>query len=67
MAIWLIECPDCGHRYQSLVMDGTIPPTVWHCSHCGKNNAIPLNKNLGEHPLEHGAGCPCCSVIKTYE
>jgi hypothetical protein len=66
MAVWLIECPDCGHRYQSLVMEGTTPPMVWCCSHCGGCNAMPLNKTTDQHPLEqaHSGGCPCCGVIK---
>lgn len=62
MAIWIIECPDCGHVFQSLVMDGTAMPKEWVCSKCGGRKAAPVGKSDLEHPLErrHGAGCPCC-------
>lgn len=62
MAVLIIQCPDCQHRYQSLVMDGTTVPTLWHCSHCGGQRAAPIQQLAFNHPLEqtHGAGCLCC-------
>lgn len=64
MAVLIIECPDCQHRYQSLVLDGTTLPTQWHCSHCGGQRAMPIEQTTAIHPLEqHGAGCLCCNAV----
>jgi hypothetical protein len=62
MAVVIIECPDCRHVFQSLVMSGTMQPKEWVCSKCGGRNAVPVGESAYRHPLEqeHGSGCPCC-------
>jgi hypothetical protein len=65
MAVLIIQCPDCQHCYQSLVMDSTTVPTLWYCSHCGGQRAAPIEQLTANHPLEqvHGSGCLCCGTI----
>ena len=63
MPVYVLRCPDCGHEFRSLVLAGTRPPEVWHCSQCGVDNAAPKkDEPLAEHPWEkrHGRGCLCC-------
>jgi hypothetical protein len=39
--VWELACPDCGHRFRSLVMAGSREPAVWVCSACGGRAATP--------------------------
>jgi hypothetical protein len=66
MPILAIECPDCGHRFEALVLDGTITPAIWHCSRCGgvRGQPRPAHPPPGqtweEHPDgPHTAACAC--------
>jgi uncharacterized Zn finger protein len=66
MPILAIECPDCGHRFEALVLDGTTTPAIWHCSRCGGVRAqprpdIPPRRHpWEEHPDgRHTAACAC--------
>jgi hypothetical protein len=53
MPIYVVECPDCGHRFESLVLAGTKPPDVWHCSSCGGIRALPRpDTEPRPHPME---------------
>ncbi len=67
MPILTIECPNCGHRFQGLVLAATRPPEEWVCSKCGSRKAeVDRNEPPVLHPWEkegaHGIGlCPCCS------
>lgn len=64
MPIYTLECPDCGHEFRGMVMEGTQPPSVWVCSECGSERAGPRADAEPEaHPWEkrgHGGGCACC-------
>src|SRR2546421_6529029 len=65
MPVLTLECPECGHRFQGLVLVGTRPPEEWVCSKCGSRKAeIVPDKEPVPHPWEgvHGVGlCPCCN------
>src|SRR5215471_7587830 len=65
MPVLTLECPDCGHRFQGLVLAGTRPPEEWVCSKCGSRKAkVMPDKEPIPHPWEgeHGVGlCPCCN------
>lgn len=65
MPVYTLTCPDCGHRFQGMVLAGTRPPRIWECSKCGSRDAAP-DPDVPPlvHPWEgqgHGAGCLCCS------
>jgi transcription elongation factor Elf1 len=65
MPVLTLKCPECGHVFQGLVLDGTRPPEMWVCSQCGSKKAevAPETKPIA-HPWDgpHGIGlCPCCS------
>ncbi|HVL86141.1 MAG TPA: hypothetical protein VM367_17895 [Pseudonocardia sp.] len=56
-----LRCPDCGHGFRSLVMEGTKVPEEWVCSACGGRRAYPLRTQEGsDHPFAGGQGCACC-------
>ncbi len=66
MPVLIVECPDCGHRYEALVLDGTTQPTSWHCSRCQGVRAqprpdIPPRPHAWEdHPDgRHTVACAC--------
>lgn len=62
MPVYVIQCPNCKHQFQSLVLANTKAPSEWVCSQCGSREAKPIFQQANQHPLEqaHGAGCPCC-------
>lgn len=62
MPVYVIQCPQCQHQFQSLVLANTKEPSEWVCSKCGSHEAKPIFQQPHQHPLEqaHGAGCPCC-------
>ncbi|MEQ1803886.1 MAG: hypothetical protein ABL900_00765 [Burkholderiaceae bacterium] len=67
MPVLVVNCPDCGHEFRSLVLAGTRAPEQWACSQCGGANAAVKNDAPpAEHPWErppqkgHGYGCLCC-------
>ena len=63
MPVYLLKCPDCGHEFQSLVLNGAKIPEIWICSDCGSRAAQPIGERASDfHPLEnkHVKGCPCC-------
>lgn len=64
MPVFWFDCPDCGNTFQSLVLNGTRPPTIWTCSKCGGRRAAPsADRQPIPHPWEtsHGSGCLCCA------
>jgi len=65
MPMLTLQCPECGHTFQGLVLEGTRPPEEWVCSKCGSRKAAVVSgKEASFHPWdgEHGIGlCPCCS------
>jgi hypothetical protein len=62
MAVLLIECGDCRHRYRSLVVEGTRPPQVWMCSSCGSDRAAPLGRvDAAGHPWAGECMDGCCA------
>ncbi len=64
MPIMFLKCPECGHEFQGLVLEGTRPPQEWVCSQCGSRKAeVAPEKEPVLHPWENGHGhglCPCC-------
>jgi hypothetical protein len=61
MAVLRIVCPDCGHEYRSLVMEGTRVPAIWLCSSCGGRDAAPVGEaETGGHPWSDGCAGMCC-------
>lgn len=61
MPVLELTCPDCGHEFRSLVMDGTKVPTVWVCSACGSRRAHPFHTTeVTDHPWSGGSSCACC-------
>lgn len=64
MPVLLIECPDCGHAYQTLVLEGTKLPESWHCSKCDGVRARPRPDTPSlPHPWEakEGHDPPFCA------
>lgn len=65
MPVLTLQCPECGHVFQGLVLAGTRMPEVWACSRCGGEQAHPLaDAQPAPHPWDgpHGIGlCPCCT------
>jgi len=59
MAVWLLHCPACDHRFQSLVMDGTREPTVWVCSSCGSRDVVREGMTQGGPFSGATSGCGC--------
>lgn len=61
MPVMHLRCPDCGHEFRSLVMDGTKVPTVWTCSVCHGRRSEPHRiDETSNHPMAGGTSCPCC-------
>jgi rubredoxin len=61
MAVLMIECPDCGHSYRSLVVEGTRIPSVWVCSECGGRKAAPKGEaESSGHPWANRCMDDCC-------
>jgi len=46
--VWELVCPDCGHTFRSLVMEGARVPAVWVCSACGSRRAGPASVEATE-------------------
>lgn len=61
MPVLQLECPDCGHRFRSLVIEGTKVPSVWVCSQCGSRGARPVDTAAHvQHPWLGGCSDGCC-------
>jgi putative FmdB family regulatory protein len=63
MPVYTLQCPDCGHRFNGMVMAHSAQPREWACSKCGGRRAAPTPESLPRpHPWEegHATGCPCC-------
>jgi hypothetical protein len=60
MPVLILRCPDCGHEFRSLVMEGAKVPKVWTCAECGGRRAEPHGTEVGRHPFAGGASCGCC-------
>jgi hypothetical protein len=61
MPVLELRCPDCGHGFRSLVMDGTKVPEVWVCSACGGRRAQPHDgPSRIAHPWADGPPDRCC-------
>jgi len=55
-----IACPDCGLRYQTLVVEGGRVPTVWVCPDCkGRKGEVLGEVPKSDHPWA-GAMKSCC-------
>lgn len=76
MPVFLVECPDCLHRFKGMVFEGAKLPDIWVCSKCKSDRAAPMNgveparhpwdikSGNSDHRHQHGAkgGCPCCVI-----
>ena len=61
MPVLQLRCPDCGHQFQSLVIEGTKVPSVWVCSQCGSREAQPVGTvDHIRHPWVTGCVDGCC-------
>ncbi|ABS70077.1 hypothetical protein Xaut_4866 (plasmid) [Xanthobacter versatilis] len=64
MPVYTIKCPDCGHVFRGMVMEGTRKPRVWVCSQCkSERPQIMADRPAEPHPFEcteNGGGCLCC-------
>lgn len=60
MPVLVIECPDCGHDYHSLVVEGAKVPDVWACSQCGGRRAAPKTQIESTHPWASSCMDGCC-------
>ena len=63
MPVLTLKCPDCGHVFKGLVLEGTKLPELWVCSRCRSDKAEPQADIVPQkHPWDdgHGPGCPCC-------
>lgn len=60
MPVLVLRCPDCGHEFRSLVMDGAKVPERWTCAECGSRRPQPHRTEVGTHPFAGGASCACC-------
>ena len=61
MPVLDLRCPDCGHGFRSLVMEGAKVPEVWVCSACGSRRAHPEHTvEVTDHPWSGGRSCGCC-------
>ena len=49
MPVLEVICPDCGHRYRSLVVAGAPVPAVWVCSVCGSRRGQPVGEAEDTH------------------
>lgn len=58
MPVWELSCPDCGHRFRSLVMAGARVPAVWVCGRCGSRNVRPQAVHE-EDPFSGRSGTTC--------
>ncbi len=58
MAVWELACPQCGHRFRSLVLTGGTAPTVWVCGACGSREAQPTAVHDAD-PFTSGPGGSC--------
>jgi rubrerythrin len=55
-----LRCPDCGHEFRSLVLEGTKMPEVWVCSQCDGRRAEPTHTHSDGHPWSGGSADVCC-------
>jgi rubrerythrin len=66
MPVLTLVCPQGGHEFRGLVLEGTKPPEVWECSKCGSNQVAEKQGALvQEHPWENRSMksvCPCCGL-----
>lgn len=61
MPVLLLECPDCGHRFRSLVAPGAKTPEVWVCSRCKSRRAAAVEEVANtNHPWAGEEITPCC-------
>ena len=61
MPVLNIECPDCGHEYRSLVLEGARVPTVWVCPECaGRRAEVAGVITESHHPWAGDAMDTCC-------
>lgn len=60
MPVVELRCPDCGHEFRSLVMEGTKTPEVWVCSQCTSRRAEPVHTHPDGHPWAGGSADLCC-------
>lgn len=61
MPVLLLECPDCGHRFRSLVVEGAKTPAAWVCSRCKSRRVAPVGTDSSSaHPWADGPMDACC-------
>jgi len=59
--VLVIACPDCGHRYRTLVVEGARVPVVWVCPDCKARNGEVLEEVAGsDHPWSGASMDTCC-------
>ena len=65
MPVYALACPNCGHEYCGMVLDGTRPPPVWECSECGSDQVVvKTGAPVRAHPWEqreYHSACLCCA------
>ncbi len=63
MPVFNLICPNCSHRFKSMVLASAKPPAQWYCSSCQSADAYPDPDTAAEvHPWEApgGGACLCC-------
>jgi len=59
--VLLIGCPDCGHEYRTLVVEGARVPTVWVCPGCkGREGEVLEEAVRSDHPWCGPSMDACC-------
>ena len=61
MPVLLIACPDCGHEYRTLVVEGARVPAVWVCPGCkGREGEVIAEVAGSGHPWSGTSMDACC-------
>ncbi|MXY77502.1 MAG: hypothetical protein F4Y40_10585 [Acidimicrobiia bacterium] len=61
MPVLLIACPDCGHEYRTLVVEGARVPAVWVCPDCKERKGEVIGEVAGSgHPWSGPSMDVCC-------
>ena len=61
MPVLLIACPDCGHEYRTLVVEGARTPAVWVCPDCkGRKGEVVEQVAGADHPWSGASMGDCC-------
>lgn len=61
MPVLVIACPDCGHEYRTLVVEGVSVPKAWVCPDCrGRRGEIVGELARSDHPWSGASMDMCC-------